>query len=80
MFDLITPAWFDALRPVQLPVALLWGERERVLSLEQMQDYLALLPGAVTYTVPHWDHFPMLEQPEDYATTMVSLAQKLLKP
>ncbi|ETW99927.1 MAG: hypothetical protein ETSY1_13145 [Candidatus Entotheonella factor] len=79
MFDLITPAWFDTLRPVHLPAALLWGERERVLSLDQMQDYLALLPDCMTHTVPHWDHFPMLEQPGEYASTVVSLAQQLLK-
>ncbi len=80
MFDLITPAWFDHLRPVQIPAALLWGERERVLNPDQMQDYLTLLPNCTTHTVPHWDHFPMLEQPGDeYARTVVSLAQKLLQ-
>lgn len=78
MFDLITPEWFDTLRPVKLPTALLWGERERVLSLDQMQDYLTLLPDCTTHTVPHWDHFPMLEQPGEYASTVVSLAQQLL--
>ena len=79
MFDLITAEWFDTLCPVQLPAALLWGERERVLSPDQMHDYLTLLPNCMTVTVPHWDHFPMIEQPEDYATTVVSLAHKLLK-
>ncbi len=79
MFDLITAAWFDTLRPVQLPAALLWGERERVLSPEQMQDYCHLLPGCMTHSVPDWDHFPMLEQPEAYAKTIVSLAQMLLR-
>lgn len=78
MFDLITPEWFDTLRPIKLPTALLWGERERVLSLDQMQDYLTLLPDCTTHTVPHWDHFPMLEQPGEYASTVVSLAQQLL--
>jgi pimeloyl-ACP methyl ester carboxylesterase len=74
MFDLITPAWFNTLRPVQMPSVLLWGERERVLSPDQMQDYLDLLPGCATHTAPHWDHFPMLEYPPEYAAVIVSLA------
>ena len=44
MFDLITPAWFQGLRPTELPSALLWGEAERLLSVDQVDDYRALLP------------------------------------
>lgn len=63
MFDLITPAWFRSLRPVDLPVAPLWGERERVLTVDQLQDYHTLCPHATIRTIPGWDHFPMIEQP-----------------
>lgn len=78
MFDLITADWFASLRPVDLPAALLWGERERVLSVDQLEDYKALLPNHVVRTVPEWDHFPMLEQPEDYARVVVDLARQLV--
>lgn len=78
MFDLITPAWFNSLHPIDLPAALLWGERERVLSVAQLDDYRALLPHHLIRIVPGWDHFPMIEQPEEYATEIVKLAQELV--
>ena len=79
MFDLITPAWFRSLRPVDVPAALLWGERERVLTVDQLDDYRALLPHPLVRTVPGWDHFPMIEQPEEYADEIVSLARELIE-
>ncbi len=79
MFDLITADWFARLRPVEVPTALLWGERERVLSVAQLEDYKALLPRRIIRTVPDWDHFPMLEQPEAYAQEIVALARRLVE-
>jgi pimeloyl-ACP methyl ester carboxylesterase len=79
MFDLITPAWFKSLRPVDLPAALLWGEREQVLTVDQLDDYRVLLPHSLVRTVPGWDHFPMIEQPEEYAHEIVSLARELVE-
>lgn len=78
MFDLITADWFAGLRPVQLPAALLWGERERVLTVDQLDDYKVLLPNHLVRTVPDWDHFPMLEQPQAYAQEVVALARRLV--
>lgn len=79
MFDIITPAWFSRLRPVDVPAALLWGERERVLKVDQVADYQRLLPRSTVRIVPGWDHFPMLEQPADYAREIVTLAKGLLQ-
>lgn len=80
MFDLITADWFAGLHPVGCPAALLWGEQERVLSVDQLADYQALLPQAITHTVPGWDHFPMIEQPQAYAAELDRLARDLLRP
>jgi pimeloyl-ACP methyl ester carboxylesterase len=78
MFDLITPAWFNALHPIDLPTALLWGQHERVLRVNQLDDYRALLPHHLIRVIPGWDHFPMIEQPEAYAAEIVKLAQELV--
>jgi pimeloyl-ACP methyl ester carboxylesterase len=78
LFELVTPAWFAALRPVELPAALLWGERERLLAVGQLEDYRRLLPQARAVRVPDWDHFPMLEAPADYARVVTGLAAELL--
>jgi pimeloyl-ACP methyl ester carboxylesterase len=79
MFDLITPTWFRGLRPTTLPAALLWGEAERLLAVDQVRDYQALLPGAVTRSVPGWGHFPMIERPDQYAAEIAALARALVR-
>ena len=78
MFDLITPTWFRGLRPTTLPSALLWGEAERLLAVDQVRDYQVLLPGAVTQSVPGWGHFPMIERPDQYAAEIAALARTLV--
>jgi pimeloyl-ACP methyl ester carboxylesterase len=73
MFAIIDAAWFASLQPVEVPAALLWGEKERVLSVDQLDDYKALLPDHVVRTVPEWDHFPMIEQPAAYTREVLTL-------
>jgi pimeloyl-ACP methyl ester carboxylesterase len=78
LFDLITPTWFSSLAPVQTPSILLWGEAERVLSSDQAADYQTVLPNSRLHLVPKWDHFPMVETPEDYTSVVMTLARELL--
>lgn len=78
MFDIITADWFAGLRPLPMPAALLWGEKERVLSVDQLEDYKAILPQHVVRTVPAWDHFPMIEQPAAFTREVVALSLQLL--
>jgi pimeloyl-ACP methyl ester carboxylesterase len=77
MFDIITDDWYQSLKPSPVPAGLLWGERERVLSVHHLEDYKRLLPNHSVRIVPGWDHFPMIEQPEQYAREVVSLAHQL---
>lgn len=78
MFDIITQSWFESLQPVDVPTVLLWGERERVLTVDQLDDYRQLLPNCTTRIVPDWDHFPMIEQPAEYSDEVVRLARMLV--
>ncbi len=77
MFDIITPEWFASLKPPEPPItaSLVWGEKERILQVDQLEDYKALLPGADVVVVPEWDHFPMVEQPEDFARVVTEFAR-----
>ena len=79
MFDQITPTWFRSLRTVELPSALLWGEAERLLAVDQIDDYRALLPQATPRRVPGWGHFPMVERPDEYAAEISRLARMLVR-
>lgn len=78
MFSIITTDWFDSLQPQPVPAALLWGEEERILTVDQLEDYKSLLPNHVVRTVPGWDHFPMLDDPAGYAAEISALSQQLL--
>ncbi|MFK7916758.1 MAG: alpha/beta fold hydrolase [Ilumatobacter sp.] len=78
MFEIIDAEWFESLEPVtDLPVVLLWGEHDRVLKSGQTEGIVAKAPGAVKVIEPGWDHFPMLEQPEEYARVIANLATDL---
>lgn len=78
MFELITAEWFVGLKPVEIPAALLWGARERVLKVEQAALFREKLPRAQTVIIDEWDHFPMIEQPEEYARKITDISRSLL--
>ncbi|MGB3735298.1 MAG: alpha/beta hydrolase [Ilumatobacter sp.] len=79
MFEIIDVEWFEALAPVtELPVVLLWGEHDRVLKSGQTEGITAKTPNAEKVIEPGWDHFPMLEQPEEYARVISTLAADLV--
>jgi pimeloyl-ACP methyl ester carboxylesterase len=79
MFDLISPEWFNGLRPLTTPAVVLWGKRERVLNAGQADDYRLILPKGRIVLVSDWDHFPMIEQPEDYMREISTLARDLVR-
>ncbi len=78
MFDIITPEWFATLQPVDVPAVLLWGEREKILSVDQLDDYKTLLPNHRVHIEPNWDHFPMVETPQQFAHIVTHLAAELV--
>ncbi|MEM7288673.1 MAG: alpha/beta hydrolase [Actinomycetota bacterium] len=78
MFDLIDRPWFDAIEPVtDVPVALVWGENDRVLRSGQSDEIRTKVPAARVIIAEGWDHFPMIEQPEEYAREIVAIARQL---
>jgi pimeloyl-ACP methyl ester carboxylesterase len=79
MFDLITPAWFEGVEAVRdVPAVLAWGERDRVLRSAQVDAMRTKVPDADVVIWPGWDHFPMIEQPQEYAGAVAFLAQRLV--
>lgn len=79
MFEIIDVEWFTGLNPVsELPTVLLWGENDRVLKSGQADAIGSKAPEASTVVQDGWDHFPMLEQPEEYARVVADLATGLV--
>ncbi len=78
MFDIITPEWWNALEPVDMPALMLWGTDDAVLGADQVADYRAVLPRSWVDVVPGWGHFPMVEGPANYATVIADWAERLV--
>ncbi len=78
MFEIISPSWFGQLPPVEgVPTVVLWGEHDRVLRAGQADAILDKVPGAEVIVQPGWDHFPMIEQPQEYADAIIGIAGRL---
>ena len=78
MFDLIDREWFDSIPPVgDVPAVLLWGQNDRVLRSGQSDEIRSKLPDAEVVIREGWDHFPMIEQPQEYADEIVAIASRL---
>jgi pimeloyl-ACP methyl ester carboxylesterase len=77
LFDWIDAPWFESLLPTPLPAVILWGERERVLRSGQAAAFDRIFPVHERTLVPDWDHFPMLETPEEYARQVERAVDRL---
>jgi pimeloyl-ACP methyl ester carboxylesterase len=53
------------LRTLDVPVLLLWGERDALIPVSNAQDYLAALPRAALRVVPATGHVPQEESPAE---------------
>jgi pimeloyl-ACP methyl ester carboxylesterase len=56
-----------ALRRIQAPTLILWGERDVIFPRAQQDDLLALIPGATLRVYPETGHALHWEQPERFA-------------
>lgn len=72
MFKLINYQWWQTLKPISVPTTILWGARERLLTVDQKDPFLELLPHGCVEVIDHWRHFPMIEQPEEFVRTVES--------
>ena len=79
MFDIIDAPWFEGLEPItEVPTRLLWGSGDRVLDAAHTAQFQEKAPNATIDIIDGWDHFPMLEQPDEYATVIARTAAELV--
>jgi len=74
-FDLITPGWY---RQVQAALAasdfhFIWGSEERVVAAKYLALWQQDFPEATFDIVQGWDHFPMLDEPEQFLKKINSI-------
>ena len=51
------------LHAIHVPVLLLWGENDRMIPIQNAQDYLSPIPQARLQRIPHMGHLPQEEDP-----------------
>lgn len=78
MFDLLNAQWFDSLPKAEIPVALVWGAKDRVLDVSHVAAYEEAIPDTRRLVRDDWGHYPMIEQPEDFARTIADVAVGLV--
>jgi len=78
MFDLLNAGWFESLPPVQIPVAIVWGGNDRVLDVSHVEAYEEAITNTKRIVRDDWGHYPMIEQPEDFAVTIATCALELV--
>lgn len=79
MWDILDADWFEALKPIAEPSVLLWGEDDGVLAASHTHGFEPVLPHADVIVEEGWGHYPMLESPHEFATTIASLARTLTR-
>ncbi len=79
MFDLLTSEWFDGLPDTSVPTSILWGDRDRILQPSQADDLARRLRHGERRIIEGWGHYPMIEQPADYATVVAEIAARLVQ-
>ncbi len=65
------------LRELNLPVQVIWGEEDHLLSFKDVKSALRLLPQVRVRTLPKCGHMPNLEQPEVVVETLLQFLTEL---
>lgn len=67
------------LAQLDLPVQVLWGEEDHLLSLQEVEQALASMPSVRVRTLARCGHMPNLEQPETVVETALHFLRELPK-
>lgn len=78
MFDLLDAEWFESLPEISLPVAIVWGGKDRVLDVSHVEAYEAVLPDTRRIVQADWGHYPMIEEPDSFASVIAASAIELV--
>jgi len=58
---------------LQMPVDVIWGQEDRLISAESLKVMKQLLPGINIHTLPKCGHVPQLEKPRELALHLNSI-------
>jgi len=65
----------DQLANVRIPVALLWGESDRLVPLEYAKKLQAQLPECTLTVIERCGHAPQLERPREFTRALLQILE-----
>lgn len=60
------PTWLDRLAAIKAPTLIVWGERDRQISVRHAARWAKYIPHASTAIIPKVGHLPMVEDPATF--------------
>ena len=77
MFHIINYSWFKSLSKIHLPTIFLWGEKDWILTPNEINELQSLFQNSSKLIISDWDHFPMIDKPESYVSEITKIATDL---
>ena len=69
--------WIPALQQSQLPLGFLWGAEDPIVGGDIAKVHHDEAPGSELVILDNVGHYPMLEAPERWTTSLLTLLEKL---
>ncbi len=67
----------DELTKLELPVLVIWGDRDRVLDISCARVFKSMIPDATLKVLENCGHVPMVEKPEETALSYMAFVRAL---
>jgi pimeloyl-ACP methyl ester carboxylesterase len=64
----------------EIPLGLIWGERDRVVPISGLKAVRAVRPDAVAETISDAAHVPQIEHPEEFVDVLERILERLDRP
>lgn len=68
----------DLLRQIQKDTLIIWGENDRLFSIEHGEAAAKVIPNAKLYRIQNAGHIPMMDQPEVFNNTLLEFLSENL--
>lgn len=65
------------LQTIQVPTLFIWGERDRLISVDAGEEAVRRLPGSELVVIDDCGHNPQMECPEEFSASTIAFARRV---
>jgi pimeloyl-ACP methyl ester carboxylesterase len=77
LFSVLQADLRDDLARLEVPLGLIWGERDRIIPMSTLDAILELHPEVVVETIPRAAHVPHIERPVEFVAALDQVLARL---